>query len=97
MKIKNIEPKVLRLLEDYPATRGDDWLLLKMYYNEIVDVNNISFASICDNHNQLELPSFETIRRCRQKIQARRLDLVDPATAKKRRKLIDEFKEYAKV
>lgn len=97
MKLQNIEPKVIKILEEYPYTRRDDWLLLKVYYNEIIDVNTMSFATVCDHHEELNLPSFESIRRCRQKVQAKRLDLVDPTTAKHRRKLIDDFEEYAKV
>lgn len=95
-KIKTIEPKVLAILEQKPAARKDDWLLLKEYYNEIIDTSALSFATVCEHHNELGLPSFETLRRCRQKIQAKRLDLVDPTTAKHRRKLIDDFKDYAK-
>ena len=97
MKAKDVEPKVLRLLETIPETRKDDWLLLKHYYSEIIDVKLFSFATVCDYHNEFELPSFESIRRCRQKIQSKRPDLVDPGTAKKRHKLIDEYKEYAKI
>ena len=95
-KIKTIEPKVIAILEQKPRTRGDDWLLLKEFYNEIIDTSALSFATVCEHHNELGLPSFETIRRCRQKVQANRLDLVDPTTAKQRRKLIDDYKEYAK-
>lgn len=96
-KLKNIEPKVIKILEEHPETRGDDFLLLKHYYNEIIDVSFMSFATVCDHHEELDLPSFESIRRCRQKVQANRPDLVDPRTAKHRRKLIDDYKDYAKV
>lgn len=96
-RLRNIETKVIKILEEYPETRGDDWLLLRAFYNEIIDVSTMSFATVCQHHEDLKLPSFESIRRCRQKVQANRLDLVDPRTAKHRRKLVDEYKEYAKV
>lgn len=96
-KLQNIEPKVVRLLEEHPRARKDDWYLLKVYYNEIIDVSFMSFATVCDHHEELGLPSFESIRRCRQKVQAKRPDLIDPSTAKHRHKLIDDYKEYAKV
>lgn len=96
-KIKVVENTVLRLLETKPITRTDDFALLDAYYDEICDTKWISFHNICLHHNELGLPSFETIRRCRQKIQAQRPDLVDPGTAKQRRKLIDDYKDYAKV
>lgn len=96
-RIKVVENTVLRLLESNPHTRTDDFALLDAYYGETVDTSIMSFKTICVHHNELGLPSFETIRRCRQKIQAQRPDLVDPGTAKQRRKLIDDYKDYAKV
>jgi hypothetical protein len=96
-KIKVVENTVLRLLEDLPHTRKDDFLLLDAYYDEMCNTRLISFHNLCVNHAGLGLPSFETIRRCRQKIQAQRPDLVDPGTAKQRRKLIEDYKDYAKV
>lgn len=95
-KLKNIEPKVQRILEEYPASRKSDATLVKIFYNEVVDVNTLSFATICDHQEDLGLPSWESIRRCRQKVQAKRPDLVDPSTAKRRRKLIEDYEEYAK-
>lgn len=97
MKLANIEPKVIKILENNPRTRGDDWLLLDAYYNEIIDTSVMSFKTVCEHHEELGLPSFESLRRCRQKVQAKRLDLVDPNTAKHRRKLVEDYKEYAKV
>lgn len=95
-KLKNIEPKVTRILETTPAARKSDAVLIKDYYNEVIDVNTLSFAAVCEHHEELGLPSFESIRRCRQKVQAKRPDLVDPTTAKRRRKLIEDYEEYAK-
>ena len=96
-RLKKIENTVVEILENYPRTRGDDWLLLKVYLEKTIDTSVMSFATVCDHHDDLGLPSFESIRRCRQKIQAQRPELVDAATAKKRRKLIDDYKDYAKV
>ena len=97
MRLNKIEIKVTEILENCPRTRGDDWALLKEFYDEYVDTELFTFATMCNYHNELGLPSFESIRRCRQKVQAKRPDLVDPATAKLRRKLVDEFEEYAKI
>ena len=96
-RLNKIECEVIDILEKHPETRGDDWLLLKVFYNQIIDTSVMSFATVCEHHDELGLPSFESIRRCRQKIQARRMDLVDPNTAKQRRKLVDDYKDYAKV
>lgn len=96
-KLKKIETTVTRLLEENPLTRVDDFWLLNAYYNEIIDTNLMSFKTVCEHHDELGLPSFESIRRCRQKIQANRPDLVEPGTAKHRRKLVEEYKDYAKV
>ncbi len=96
-RLSKIEPRVIEILETNPLARADDWVLLKVFYDEIIDTKVFSFATVCELHDELGLPSFESIRRCRQKVQANRPDLVDPTTAKHRRKLIDEYKEYAKV
>ena len=95
-KLKNVEPKVTRILEQYPASRKSDAVLVKIYYNEVIDVDTLSFGAVCDHFEDLGLPSFESIRRCRQKVQAKRPDLVDPTTAKKRRKLVEDYQDYAK-
>lgn len=97
MRLRKIEERVTEILERCPETRKDDWLLLKEFYDEYFDTNNMYFATVCENHDLMDLPSFESVRRCRQKIQAKRKDLIDPSTAKYRRKLMDDYEEYAKV
>lgn len=97
MRLKKIETKVTEILERYPETRKDDWLLLKEFYDTYFNTRQVPFATVCERHEFLDLPSFESIRRCRQKVQAERKDLIDPSTAKYRRKLTEEYEEYAKV
>lgn len=94
-RLNTIETKVTYILETYPATRKDDWQLLKRYYDTIIDTEKMSFAVVCDHHEDLGLPSFESIRRCRQKVQEKRIDLIDQNTSKYRKKMIDEYKDYA--
>ena len=49
------------------------------------------------HHADFGLPPFESVRRCRQKVQAKHPELVDPSTAKHRHRLIDEYKEVART
>lgn len=93
--LNKIEDVVIKLLENNPETRTDDYLLINAFFNEIVDTANVSFKTVCEQHNKLNLPSFESIRRCRAKVQAKRPDLIDPSTAKARKRLIPDYKEYA--
>ena len=97
MRLNRIEIKVTDILERCPQARADDWVLLKEFYDEYIDTELFTFATMCQFHNELDLPSFESVRRCRQKIQAKRPELVDPTTAKHRRKLVEEYENYAKV
>lgn len=66
--LQTMHERVEDLLRNYPKTRDNDRILIggvyAIYYG--VDVND-SFKNILLRE---DLPSFESIRRCRQKIQA---------------------------
>lgn len=91
-KINTIHNTVLRILEQKPETRADDWLLILEVWKEYV-FTDISVESMFKHHIEFGVPNFESIRRCRQKIQADNPHLVD-AEAKAIRKA--EEKEYRK-
>ncbi len=76
-KIKNIKPKVLKLLQDYPFLRDSDMHLLSSVWTRqiegsILDISTIHFLEMLRNG---KLSNPETIRRCRQKIQEQRPEL----------------------
>lgn len=55
-----------RLLKEHPATRSDDRLLITAVYDEYYGVCNEPFFKVMARS---DLPSFDTITRCRRKIQ----------------------------
>ena len=95
-KLYIMENVVLEILENSPAARSDDyvlmWLVCQKVNPEIVEK---PFADVLYNHKALGLPNWETVTRCRRKIQEKRPDLVAPETARKRRKEEQEYREYA--
>ena len=98
MKLKTLEQVVLETLTEQPETQKDDFILILKVYEKLTDKDTMgqSFSVLMTYHNDFGLPPFESVRRCRQKVQAKHPELVDPSTAKHRHKLIDEYKEYAK-
>lgn len=72
-KLMNVKSMVLFELSERPETRNSDRLLIYWVYRDYFGVwdNEVFFNVIMRD----DLPSFETIRRCRAKIQAERPDL----------------------
>lgn len=98
MRAKDVEKVVKRILTEYPETRGDDFLLLlRVYIEYYEDVNIASFEYVMLNHNEMGLPSFTSVRRARQKIQAECEELKAPKrVCKARAKKEVEYREYAR-
>ena len=71
MQINSVHYKVLTVLEEVPSTRSSDKLLIEEVYDRYYGVVNLPFWQVMES----ELPSFETITRCRRKIQQEREDL----------------------
>lgn len=71
-RIKKLEPIIKEVLEEVEEARSDDFLLVAEVYNRIVpECANMPFAAVMLGHKSLKLPYFESIRRTRQKLQAR--------------------------
>ena len=71
-RLRNITQMVWFILDRYPETRGNDRELIKVLYDEFYSVWSEPFYMVMNRH---DLPSFESIRRCRQKIQEENEDL----------------------
>lgn len=84
-KLKTMQQRVEFCLETYPICRDDDNMLIGAVYAIFYDVDakRTSFKEIL---LRKDLPSFETIRRCRQKAQERRPELRGTRYAQKKRK-----------
>lgn len=94
-KFFTMEKIVLQVLEENPMARQDDYILmLKVCEKTNPEATLHNFGMVMKNHHFF-LPNWETITRCRRKIQAKRPDLIAPETARKRRKEEEEYREYA--
>lgn len=92
--MSNITAMVWHCLEKYPETRNSDRSLILTVYSEFCGVFSQPFFKVMDN---TDLPSFESIRRARQKIQAENENLraVKPVEDA-RISMQEEYIRYAK-
>lgn len=65
-RVREVTPRVLDILKKYPETRSDDRKLFVRVYQSYGA--NIA-APFCEVVTDPDLPSFESMRRARQKIQ----------------------------
>ena len=72
-RLKTLAAQVEDVLRRYPSTRSDDKLLIRTMYERFYHVDYYdSFGSVL---MRKDLPSFESIRRARQKVQQTNEDL----------------------
>ena len=98
MNLNRMKERVTYLLEQYPRLRDDDFLLIGAVYHQFYGVEyGDSFLDVMKAHKERHLPSFESIRRTRQKVQEERLDLCS-SKAKQREKQIsfNNYYDFAK-
>lgn len=80
-KLTKLSKIVENVLERNPKTREDDFKLIYEVYKSInSNIEYIPLKYIINNHIEMGLPSFESITRCRRKIQETRKDLIDGTT-----------------
>jgi len=85
MKIYDLTKSIL---EKYPSTRSDDKKLIWVVLGELGYIHN----SVIAKEDFLNSPSFESIRRSRQKIQELHPELAPNDFVKKARKFIENQK-----
>lgn len=102
MRIKVLENKVLKVLEENEEARKDDFVLYGAVlietgiydkFREMQD-GKPTLISFLINAKQLKAPAFESVSRCRRHIQELRQDLKDTKTAIKREEAEEEYKQY---
>lgn len=96
--LNKMKGRVTYLLEKYPALRDDDFLLIGAVYHTYYGVEyGDTFLDVMKHHKEKRLPSFESIRRTRQKVQEERFDLAS-SKAKRREKQIsfNSYYDFAK-
>ena len=96
-KLNTMENVVLQVLENSPAARSDDYILMWLVCEKLKpEIIEKPFADVMYNHKLWGLPNWETVTRCRRKIQAKHPELVSLETVRKRRKEEAEYREYAR-
>lgn len=80
--IRTTEQKVEHILRNYPETRSDDFKLISAFYFEYYGVH--SLYEIARIHEQRKMVAFETITRCRRKLQNKYQELNDIKGIEKR-------------
>lgn len=73
--LKTIENRVLAVLKEHPEARNDDMklylLISKACIYDTHGISHFSFEDVMSNYKAYGIPWFESIRRTRQKIQAK--------------------------
>ena len=96
--LNKMKPKVVYLLEKYPILRDDDFMLIGAVYHQFYGVEyGDSFLDVMKHHKEMKLPSFESIRRTRQKVQEERLDLCSSKAKQKEKQItFGTYYDFAK-
>lgn len=98
-KMQGIEKNVRAVLEKYPESRGNDFVLYAMYIKENTpELATVGLIYALLEAQRLGMPSYESVTRARRKIQQFNEDLRPPEKAAAARQAkIAEFKKYAKM
>ena len=91
--MKNMLDKVINLLTKHPSLRdSDERLTANIWYNNIKNVKEINAITLLSRFAEGKLPSYESISRCRRKIQEEKPELRGKKWAKRhsKQKIIKE-------
>lgn len=91
--LKKIKALVKKELENNPVTRKSDMLLYLGVCRRLGIAVSDSFDKLVFSN---KLPSYESVRRARQKLQAEFPTLKDDLTDERRKALIDDYRAFAK-
>lgn len=98
MKLNTVKDLVENFLKENPVTRGDDDLLYMLIIQRLgVDLDGTSIRDFFECRFRIGLPSFESVRRARQKAQADNEELLPcEDIVQHRRKCEKKFYKFAK-
>ena len=69
-KLYKVEDIVYQVLQEVPETRKGDFVLVAEVYNKInPELKYLRFSEVMLAHKELKLPYFESISRCRRRLQ----------------------------
>lgn len=108
MKLENLKNLVMKLLMENEELRGDDDLLYLEVLKSIcphwnnayinTDIENVTICEFFTQRRNRKLPSFESVRRSRQKVQEERPGLKPCAPVQKGRQMQENrFYDFAKL
>ena len=100
-KLETVENRVLAVLKEHPEARNDDMklylLISKACIYDTYGIADFSFEDVMSNNKAYGIPCFESIRRTRQKIQAKYPELgCSPEVRRARHKMQRVYSDYAK-
>jgi hypothetical protein len=96
-KLQTMENIVLQVLENSPLARKDDYVLMWLVTDIFnPDLQNQRFGDVLYNHKENGLPNWETVTRCRRKLQEKYPYLKDATTSVMRDKEQQEYIDYAR-
>ena len=94
MKLKTLEPIIIKILENSKTARQDDFFLYGKVLIEFGVPYKRNLFEFLLNAKKQGMPTFESVSRCRRHIQELRQDLKDSKTAIAREQEIDKYVEY---
>lgn len=81
-QLKSMEKIVYEVLNFSPLARKDDYVLMWLVCEKLTpDLCNKPFGDVMYNHKDFKLPNWETVTRCRRKLQEKHPELRNPKTA----------------
>ena len=93
-----IESVVHIILKEEPSTRKDDYLLYRAVCSRICpQAGAVPLSTALTNHKAMGLPSWETVSRCRRKVQERHPELKDKRTERIRAEEEQAYVDYART
>ena len=98
--LKTVEGKVRSVLKKHPEARNDDMKLYLLVCTQCIyethGLGIFSFEDVMNNYKALGCPCFESVRRTRQKIQAKTPELgCTPEVRRARARRCHVFHDYA--
>jgi len=99
MSIYNTHERVLRILTESPETRNSDDLLISKVDEDINPaVLKLPYFDVMKNRKKYGLPTCESIRRARQKVQELNPELRSTTRVRRfRKELQEEYENYART
>lgn len=98
MKVKNTEQYVLDALKGNIRAREDDFILYGVVLKKLgYDLKNTNLYEFLANAKTSNTPSFETVTRCRRKLQEQMPSLRETEITKARQEKTTEFINYSKT